>query len=209
MAALDGGTGTTSSAASRLASALGILALAAAPLASADNLLINGGFETGDLTGWVQLDNLLDTQVECPGQPVSFEGDCDLISGPIGTFGTVAQGINTTVGHRYNIVFALETDGNSPSGFRASFGPVGAAPFFTLTDPPASNGYIIRSFVATASDVNSTLALSIRDDAGAFRLDAVSVSAIPEPATLALIGIGIGGLALGTRRRARASATRT
>ncbi len=37
--------------------------------------------------------------------------------------------------------------------------------------------------------------------AGAFRLDGGGVSAVPEPASLSLIGLGLGGLLLGWRRK--------
>src|SRR5437868_6717228 len=95
------------------------LAIGVAPVAHGDELLVNGGFETGDLTGWVPLDNFIFTGVECGGPPLAFEGNCDLYSGPTGTPGTLAQGINTEPGTNYRISFALQNDGGPPNSFLA------------------------------------------------------------------------------------------
>ena len=52
------------------------------------NLVVNGGFETGNLTGWVELGNSSFTGVTCPGPgPTVFEGDCSAFSGPQGSPG--------------------------------------------------------------------------------------------------------------------------
>jgi len=174
------------------------LAIGVVPVAQCDELLVNGGFETGDLTGWVPLDNFTFTGVECPGPPGAFEGNCDLFSGPAGTPGTLAQGINTQPGTDYRISFALRSEGGTPSSFLAMFAGV---PLLSLTNPAAS-GYVTRSFVTPATDTTSTLSFSFLNEPSFFHLDAVSVTAaaVPEPASTLLLGAALAALACGRRR---------
>ena len=182
-----------------LAAAIGLAVGAAGPV-YADNLVANGGFETGDFTDWVTLDNFTFSDVVCPDPsfvPQPTEGSCEGEFGPIESDGTLAQGLNTAVGQIYFITFDFFSDGGTPSDFSATFGGV---PLIGLTDPPA-NGYQSFSFVETAASANTTLAFSFRDDPGHLYLDNVTVS-VPEPATVALLGIALGGF-LFLRRRAR------
>src|SRR5438045_7880559 len=81
------------------------------------NLVVNGGFETGNLTGWVELGNSSFTGVTCPGPgPTVFEGDCSAFSGPQGSPGSIAQAVvPTTAGQLYTISFWALFDGGTPS----------------------------------------------------------------------------------------------
>lgn len=182
-----------------LVAAVGLAVGVAEPV-HADNIVVNGGFEAGDFTGWIGLDNFMFSDVVCPDPsfvPQPTEGSCEGEFGPVELDGTLAQGLNTVVGQIYVVTFDFFSDGGTPSDFSATFGGV---PLIGLTNPPA-NGYQSFSFLETATSANTTLAFSFRDDPGHLYLDNVSVS-VPEPATVALLGIGLGGLFFLRRRTA-------
>ncbi len=178
--------------------AAGFAVAAAAPAHAGPNLVTNGGFETGDFSGWTPTGDSVFNGVQCPGpSSVVFEGNCSAFFGPVGDLGGISQVVGgLTVGETYAISFAFEPDGGITSSFSASFG---AATLISLSNPAASP-YHLFSFFPKATATSETLAFSFRDDPGFLNLDAVSV-AIPEPATLALLGIGLAGLWAGQRRK--------
>jgi hypothetical protein len=159
-------------------------------------LIVNGGFETGNFTGWTLSGNTGFTGVECPGPGSVPEGSCDAFLGPVGSNGTLSQVVNTQVGADYHISFAFESDGGTPSDFSASFGGV----LLTSLLNPAATPYTQLNFFAAATATTTTLTFNFRDDPGFLHLDNLNVS-VPEPSTLALFGAGLAGLAALRRRR--------
>jgi hypothetical protein len=182
--------------------ATGLVVACATPAVAAP-ILVNGGFETGDFTGWTQIGNTTFNGVQCPGPgPTVFQGNCSAFFGPIGSTGGISQNVTgLTPGAFYNVAFAFLPDGGNPSSFSASFG---ATPLVSLSNPPASP-YQVMAFVVQASGASQVLAFNFRDDPGFLLLDAVSVtdSTIPEPATLTLFGIALSGLGLSRLRSRR------
>jgi hypothetical protein len=92
-------------------SLLGVAAAAligASSVASAANLVVNGGFETGDFTGWTQSGDTSSTFVE------SFfvhSGNFAATFGPIFSLGFLSQTLTTTAGTGYTISFWFASNG--------------------------------------------------------------------------------------------------
>lgn len=178
---------------------LAAMVLFAAPAGA--NLLVNGGFETGDLTGW--------TPFQFGGSPVRsvvsspvFEGDYALwIQCDGGSEGGVYQRFATVPGNQYQVSFYYrhaefwQFFGLDPNGgTNPNSGSIG---WDDLAGTGGEWKLHTKTFVA-----NSTMATIYLDNWG--RPDGYwdSVVAIPEPGSLAALAGGlIGFIGLGIRRR--------
>jgi hypothetical protein len=187
------------------------LLLAGAGQVKAD-LVVNGGFETGDLTGWAQSGNTGFTGVSTS---MPHSGTFAAYLGPIGSLGFLSQPLATTPGSWYHIQFSVRSDGGTPNEFLASFG---GTTLFDQKNIPGVGGYVTYSFISQATLSATTLTFGFRDDPGYLRLDDVSVRAAtdrgkdlaPEPGSLALLGIGataLAGYSFRRRKQARAGAS--
>jgi hypothetical protein len=180
-----------------------VLLLASTGQAQAD-LVVNGGFETGNFSGWTQSGNTGFTSVST-FNPAS--GIYAAALGPVGSPGFLGQLLPTTVGQAYTISFALSSDGMIPNFFEARFG---SQTLLSQNNIPATLGYTTYTFNATATSALTPLTFGFRNDPGYLHLDAVHVNPrtpggqTPEPGSLALLGIGAVGLGGYAVRRRRA-----
>jgi choice-of-anchor C domain-containing protein len=211
------------------ASALAVMAIAAAQPASAVELLTNGGFNdrgAGIPESWGGLTYYAGGPVLLPGWTVE-SGSVDLtdtnsIWGPAAegqysldingwSQGTIAQSFATVLGKLYTVSFAYSRNpANAPNLALATVSAGGET--FNVT---AQNGQFggmgsmdwatgSFSFVGTGQTETLRLASSIPGNAGVF-FDQVSVTGgVPEPATWAVMitGFGLAGAALRRRRAA-------
>lgn len=176
-----------------------LLAFASLALsAAAQNLVVNGGFETGDFTNW--------TVTRAPGprtlnvrSTLPRSGSYDAAFGAIDDQpDTISQSILTIPGRTYSMQYWLE-DGDSlfplHKSFTATFGTQ------SQTFGATQDAYVFHSLGFTATSTSTVLSFAGYNYSSYYLLDDVSVflAPVPEPASIAALGIG--ALALVRRRK--------
>ena len=188
----------------------------ALPALAGVELVTNGGFETGDFTGWsvvnnpsgftqvmgafgddVQLNPYAGNYFAALGFNASFDP-----GGP----GTVEQTIATTVGQQYTFSFAYFAENGTPNAFSASFGD--QTVFAVTNDTSFTTNpitWLYQSFAVTADSPSTTIAFVSYNNPFYDGLDSVSVQAIPnptpEPSSVAVWGLGAAAVFFVSRRR--------
>ncbi len=169
-----------------------------APAQASAALLVNGGFESGDFAGWTGTGDTTFNGVQCagPGSAV-YEGNCSAFFGPFLSVGGIEQVVDFgRAGVPWNLSFAFQADGGSPSSLTVLFG---GRTLLSLTDPAAGDFTLYR-FSGVSTEAAQTLAFDFVDPPGFLSLDAVSL-AVPEPSTVGLLGVGLGAFVVRRRRK--------
>jgi len=184
-----------------LTACLGTALLFAGMAAHAD-IVANGGFETGDFTGWTQFG---DTTFSGVDTFAPHSGTYAAFFGPVAAQGGISQTLTTQPGHFYSISFWLMTEGDAngnatPNSF--AFNWNGGPAELTLVNNPVS-AYTHYTFSLPATAATTDLRFTFQDVPAFFDLDDVS-AAVPEPGSMALAGLGAALLAAFKRRRRQA-----
>lgn len=178
------------------ASALALMLSLSTTSAFALNLVTNGGFETGDFSGWVQNGSYMYVSGSNPFSG-SFAADFGTPTG----FGSLSQIVNTQPGFEYELNFNLATSGGTPSEFMVLINGVS---LFSLINE-GNQPYSTASLIFTAGATPTEITFLGRNDIGAFNLDNISLdlAPVPEPSTLLLLGLGLLGAGFLRKRTQR------
>jgi hypothetical protein len=137
-------------------------------------LVTNGGFETGDLTGWRISGNTNEESVVTNAAD-AHAGVYGLKSGPVGTLGFLSQTtLPTTAGQSYLLSFWLNASGSTPNEFLAAWNQ---GTLFDQTNVPAL-GWTNLQYTVTATKPRTFLEFGFRNDPSFFGFDEVSVTPI-------------------------------
>jgi hypothetical protein len=192
-----------------------IAALAASFLVrttSAD-IVVNGGFESGsfapgwsftDASGFTFIDN--DSTFAHTGNDYALLGASPLP-------GTLLQTLATTPGATYQLTFWLASDRSSTvdNSLQVLWNGVSVFSQVNIPAPGFTNPYVLFTISnLTAAGATATLEFDYVNNDDFFRLDDVSVNAVPEVSTtsFAILGFGMLGFVYGARRVTRRSRRR-
>ena len=162
-------------------------------------LLVNGGFETGDFTGWS-----IDTETNWALVVASNLAEGGMYEAELGTYGSLgvlSQSFATTASQAYTVSFWAANDySDATNVFQVTWNGVTQTPDPVLSATVASE-YTLYQFQVTALAETATLGFSFINEQSIYHLDNVQVSAVPVPGALLLLGSGIAGLSAVGRRR--------
>jgi hypothetical protein len=184
---------------------VGVALAALLPVAAnaSTNLLSNGSFETGDLTGWSAWGDFSFSGVSGTfGGYAPEDGNYQVYLGSVYTVGGITQTISDTAGQTLKVTGWYAGIYTGPSSLAISFNGVD---IINLNPAPSDGVYrqFSATFTATGSD---TLTVTSYQLPSYNLVDNFSVTAVPEPSTWALMLAGFAGLGFAGYRRSRAVA---
>jgi hypothetical protein len=147
------------------------------------SLVQNGGFETGDFTGWTLVgDSIIGNMIYNVVAPLGdfpdtvHSGFWGAFLGEGGYAATLEQSLVTQPGTWYQLSFWFA---NPAAGTNQLFSVEwNGTPLLALTNPPAF-GWTNFTRTVYAINTNSTLHFAVENDTNYFGLDDVSVTAVP------------------------------
>ncbi len=177
-----------------LVAGVGLFAGSASP-ARAQNIVTNGGFESGDFSGWTLSGNADHTLVDNGTQAGQYVPHSGLFFAALGHGGlplaTVSQALATTVGTQYVFSFWYASNGTSPNELLAALGIGAGGSAVTVFDqknipafapfPGGPPGYMQFTTTFTATNTMTLVQFGERNDINFLALDDVSVAPLAPP----------------------------
>lgn len=188
--------------------AAGALTFVATNAIAGPNLIVNGGFETGDFTGWTP------NAVSFPMYPVTSpveEGNYAVqIAGysienfpALGGPATLTQVVTDAPSQSYELSFWI---------YQQNMGPItffdvtwDGSTVVSMSYPASDSGDIpyVNFTVNVLGTGSDTLQFISANDPGYTYLDNVSLTAVPEPSTWAMMILGFAGLGFAGYRKTK------
>ena len=170
-----------------------LMAIALAAIASLGlntargGLITNGGFETGDFTGWTLSGNTSDPTTYGIDSSFPYAETYNAYFGPQGSLAFLSQTITTIPGQTYELDFFLKNEnGSSANEFSVNFGSTN---LYDATNLSAFD-YQQYRYVVTATSTTSVVTLGFQNDFSYFDVDNISVSSVPEPNSFICLALG-------------------
>lgn len=175
----------------------GVVAFSSLPVNAAE-LIVNGGFETGNFTGWTRSGALGNTFVTAAAAATGNYG----ASFSPNLVGSISQSFATVVGNAYSLHFDLAHNigtASATNSFGFDFNGVPVQGFGNYQALP----YTSLTYTLVATSAISELKFNFRDGRPtSFSFDNVSLTGdVPEPAAWALMIAGFGFTGTAMRRR--------
>lgn len=166
---------------------------------AATNLVVNGGFETGDFTGWQTLPALTGSDFFVAPADSHAGSFAAWFSAQSNQVDTITQTFSTTPGQNYQFTFylqnaAIDVPGAPTNYFTAAFN---GTTVLSLTNMPGG-GYQQYTFTNQALSTSLTIKFAGYNQTGAsWNLDDVAVTplptmpVVPEPSVFSLVALGV------------------
>jgi hypothetical protein len=160
--------------------------------ATAANLVTNGGFETGDFTGWTITVASCGSDFGITTNPddaesgiyaAFFNGSCP------GSYDSFQQALPTVAGQNYAVSFWIDTQG---SGARDLLVDWNGTQILNLSGS-GTGAYTLYTFIEPATTSSTTLEFQgYNTNSNPDFVDNVSASEVDEPSASLLLSIGLG-----------------